>query len=57
MISIFTYIMSRVTHSEPGLPMPKRQMFKTGGGSPVCKGCEMFVVSDTNQGFWSHLKC
>ena len=25
MFSIFTYIMSRVTHSEPGLPMVERE--------------------------------
>ena len=27
MFSIFTYIMSRVTHSEPGLPMLKGALF------------------------------
>ena len=30
MFSIFTYVMSRVTHSEPGLPMVKSVQF------PIC---------------------
>ena len=31
MFSIFTYIMSRVTHSEPGLPMFESELHDFGG--------------------------
>ena len=50
MFSIFTYVMSCVTHSEPGLPMVFQTNEKQPYSFPV-----LFLRQTADKGDWAHI--